>query len=326
MNENFKWQPGMSAPKNYPIEGYRIRFIYADGTGISWPLDVAGLGTGWGEESGGVVVGKSQKPIPIGLNITWLSYTENQFYTGSFKLPYDTMLELFKKGWHDIDGAYTYDHIITGMAPGGVVVVWLSGAAHEVDVCRFQATKTIIDMKDFTNRNDYEYSQADYIQSTLEDSTIAKNLAKNGIPLGLWDKYRQRFILRPKIVYDWIEPVKTQEILFNYYNGEADVLNAKMIEKNDYESRARPKKMLFYWYVDTLGKKQGYQLPIEFNEAEVMKAFAEVYGNNYNPENKIEGDLIVEVNRGNDDFRVFLQGNGKKVELHQSTGEIYLIN
>jgi hypothetical protein len=36
--------------------------------------------------------------------------------------------------------------------------------------------------------------------------------------------------------------------------------------------------------------------------------------------------LIVEINRGNDDFRIYLQGNGKRVELHQSKGEIYLSN
>jgi hypothetical protein len=312
------------------MEIYRIRFIYADSSIVSWPTPVAGIGADkWGRDAGGVSVGADQKPIPVGLNITWLSYTENQFYTGSFKLPYDTMLELFKKGWADTDGFGTYDHIIAGMAPGGVIVVWLSGAAHTVDVARFQATKTTVDMKDFTDRNDYEYSHADYVKSMLRDmpdSSVSDNLAKNGIPYGLWDKYRQRFQLRPKIIYDWVSPVKTEQILLNYYNGEAEVINPELIEKSEYTSRARPKKILFYWYVDWAGKHQGYQLPIEFNEAEIMKAFTEVYGANYNPENKIEGDLVVEVNRGNDNFRVFLQGNSKKVELLQSTGEIYLIN
>jgi hypothetical protein len=186
-----------------------------------------------------------------------------------------------------------------------------------------------MDMNDFIGRSDVTINQDSYVKDffTYKSSKDSKdNLAKNGIPYGLWDKYRQRFLLRPKIVYDWVSPVKTEQILLNYYNGEAEVISPEMIEKSEYESRARPQKMLFYWYVDWGGKHQGYQLPIEFNEAEIMKAFTEVYGANYNPENKIEGDLVVEVNRGNDSFRVFLQGNGKKVELLQSTGEIYLIN
>jgi hypothetical protein len=326
MHEKFEWEPGHSAPKNYPMEIYRIQFIYADNSAISWPTPVAGIGADkWGRDAGGVSVGADQKPIPVGLNITWLSYAENQFYTGSFKLPYDTMLELFKKGWTDTDGFGTYDHIIVGMAPGGIVEVWLSGAAHTVDVARFQATKTTMNMKDFAP-DAFTDDQKKYVQQIMEDTAVEENLAKNGISYGLWDKYRQRFLLRPKIVYDWVSPLKTEQILLNYYNGEAEVISPEMIEKSEYGSRARPQKMLFYWYVDWGGKHQGYQLPIEFNEAEIMKAFTEVYGANYNPENKTEGDLIVEVNRGNDSFRVFLQDNSKKVELLQSTGEIYLIN
>lgn len=336
MHEKFEWEPGMSAPKNYPMEGYRIKFIYPDSTGISWPLDVAGLGTGWGEESGSVAVGDDKKPLPIGLEISWLSYTEDQFYNGSFKLPYDTILNLFEKGWPDfnystnppIQTKSSYNQIIAGMAPGGVVVVWLSGAGHIIDIGRFQATKTNINMNAFIGRSDIKVDQDNYVKdffSYKEAKEFKDNLEKNGIPYGLWDKYRQRFIMRPTVIYDWPKLIKTSQLALNYYSGEEETLDSATIEKNEYTSRVRPQKFSFYWYVDSAGKNQGYQLTVEFNEAEIMKAYAEVYGN-ASSENKTQGDLIVEVNRGNDEYRVFLQGNGKKVELLQSTGEIYLTN
>jgi hypothetical protein len=333
MKEKFEWEPGISAPKNYPMEPTNVDFIYSDGERLGAMTTT--VGGGWGANVAGQTIGENFKPIPVRLDITWLSYTENQFYTGSFQLPYDTMVALFKKGWPDFNYSTTpptpiistFNEITAGMAPGGVVVVWLTGSAHQIDIGRFQAHKTTVDMKLFTGRSDYKYDQATYVKSMLRDSdsAVSENLAKNGIPYGLWDKYRQRFIMRPVIIYDWPTSIKTSQLVLDYYSGEEETLDSTTIQKNEYTSRVRPQKFNFYWYVDWAGKKQGYQLPIEFNESEIMKAYAEIYSN-ASPDNKIQADLIVEVNRGNDEFRVFLQGNGKKVELLQSKGEIYLSN
>jgi hypothetical protein len=335
MKEKFEWEPAASAPQNYPMEGYQIQFVYADSNRISWPLDVAGLGTGWGDESGGVAVGENQKSIPVRLDITWLSYTENQFYTGSFQLPYDTILALFKKGWPDLNYethkhiVSSYNKIIAGMAPGGVVVVWLSGAGHQIDVGRFQAKKTIVNMNAFINRSDVKVDQDSYVKDFFgynESQKSKENLEKNGIPYGLWDRYRERFNLRPIITYDQHIPVKTDNIFFDFYNGEEELMNAELddrITKNVFEPRARIEKISTSWTMEREpGKPQSYQLNIHFNEAEMFKVYKEIYGNNPNQ----EGELKIEINRGNDQYRVFLQNKDKKIELLQAEGEILLDN
>jgi hypothetical protein len=327
MEEKFDWNPAESHPLMYPGEAYKIRFVFADSNTISWPTGGTGLGGGWGKESGTVSVGANLKPVPVRLDISWLSYTEKQFYQGSFQLPYDTILSLFKNGFIDYNGEHdTYNQIIAGMAPGGIVVVWLSGVGHQVDVARFKAQPTQVAIPDFSP--DSQIKDLDnYMKMEIEtDSDVAraiKSATENGIPYGLWDRYRERFILRPVITYDQHTPVSTNIVSMDFYNGESDVMLGDRIIKNEFQSRGRIEKMSISWTMErTPNKKQSYQLNIEFNEAEIFKAYKETYATN--PTQKVE--LVVAINRGNDQYQVFLQNKETKIELHQVTGEILLDN
>jgi hypothetical protein len=329
MKETFYWSPVAGCAPLYPMETYHCEFVYADGTGDGPATSRIGA-RNWGDGSGISVVGDEFKPVPVGLDITWLSYTENKFYTGSFELPYDSILHLFQKGfenfmWNDdtktvYEKHDTYDQIIAGIAPGGVVVVWLKGARKQVEVARFQAKETSVDMKDFMQRDDLNVTKEQYAKSMIEDDTdVTDNLAKNGISYGLWDRYRDRFNMRVVVKYDQYHEVNTDRIDIGFYNGEHDVLFLDRLYKNQFAKIARINEMGINWS-DTLGfKKQPYYLGIEFNEAEMFKAYKEVFGDNPNQ----EGELVVEVNRGNDQYQVFLQTKNNKVELLQDKGEIY---
>ena len=327
MEEKFNWNPAHSAPSKYPVEPYRISFVYADSNTVSWPLGMAGVGTDWGDDAGSAVVGDDLKPAPVRLDISWLSLTEKQFYQGSFQLPYDIILKLFKKGFTDYKGEHdNYNEVIAGMAPGGIVVVWLSGVGHQVDVARFKAQPTQVAIPDFSP--DSQIKDLDnYIKMETEtDSGVAKAIKdanQNGIPYGLWDKYRERFTLRPLIIYDQHIPVKTNIVSVDFYNGEHDLLEGDVLLKNEFQSRARIKEISVSWTAErTPNKKQSYQLDISFNEAEVFKTYKEI--SEPNPTGQIE--LVIAINRGNDQYQVFLQNKEKKIELHQMTGDILLDN
>jgi hypothetical protein len=327
MEEKFDWNPAHSAPSKYPVEPYRIHLVYADSNSVSWPMGMAGVGTDWGDDAGSAVVGADLKPAPVRLDISWLSLTEKQFYQGSFQLPYDTILSLFKKGFIDYNGEHdTYNQIIAGMAPGGIVVVWLSGVGHQVDVARFKAEPTQVAIPDFSP--DSQIKDLDnYIKMEIEtDSGVAdaiKNVAQNGIPYGLWDRYRERFTLRPLIIYDQHVPVKTNIVSMDFYDGECDLLEGDMLLKNEFQSRARVKEISVSWTVErATNKKQSYQLDMNFNEAEMFKLYKELYDTNPTE----QAELVVAINRGNDQYQIFLQSKEKKIELHQVTGEILLDN
>jgi len=325
--EKFNWNPGAAGVPNYPMEYSMLSFVNADSTSVSSPgASVGYKGGKWGDNVASVQVGDDLKAIPVRLNVTWLSYTEDQFYTGSFVLPHDKILALFKKGWPDINHTTnqpvttTYDEIIVGMAPGGMVVVWLKGIGHQVDVASFKAHKTDVDMKEFSDRSDYKFTRTQYTKFQLKDTAVANNLAKNGIPYGLWDKYRERFNMQPVITYDQHEPVKTGKIVMDFLNGEEDEIDSTAVSKITYDARARIKNFYFDWSLQWGGKEHAFQLEIKFDPAEIVKAYEEVYGK----DNKGQGELLVQVNRGNDRYQVFLQGNNKKIELLKTQGEIYL--
>ena len=285
-------------------------------------------GSEWGFNLASASVGDELKPVPVGLNVSWLSYTEKQFYTGNFVLPHDAMSALFEKGYPNFNyitkkvSVSTYTEIIAGLAPGGMVVIWLNGGRHRVEVACFQAHKTSVDIKEFIRRSDANVNINTYVKEFFSFEPIAKEyLDKHGIPEGLWHKYRERFALRPVVTYDAHDPITTLGMDLFFYNGERDFLETEDIAKSIYPMRARVKKLLFNWKVQWANRNQTYQLEIEFDEAEIMKAHEDVYGNDPNT----HGELLIDINNGYSHYHVFLQGNNKKVELFKTKGEIMLV-
>ncbi|BAP29376.1 uncharacterized protein CHSO_0339 [Chryseobacterium sp. StRB126] len=125
----FKWQPGLSAPKYYPIADVAINFENA-GNGTQMPFD-----SGWGTEYGGVVSGDEYKDIPKEVTIRYNSSAENYVYKGKIKLPQEKIFSLFKK--YDI-GENKWAHLVVGMAPGGWIRVWFKTIDKQVEVVKSQ--------------------------------------------------------------------------------------------------------------------------------------------------------------------------------------------
>ena len=84
-----------------------------------------------------------KQEIPTRLHTKWLSYREGetgQLYEGTFDLPYDTILNLFRNGYiyQYTDSEIVKDEytgISVGLAPGAVVALWVSGSHRRVQVC-----------------------------------------------------------------------------------------------------------------------------------------------------------------------------------------------
>lgn len=188
----FGWSASVTSIKDYPIEittGYlatKKDFIAAfRNNGIEddgWDVD--------GQEGGS---GGNQ--IPSLLSLTWVSYAEKKvWFLDEGALPSDKILALFQEGFYNIDNASqqpiheTYQHIVVGVAPGGVVVVFLTGDFHRVEVARFQATETVEDVnKSMRRPGIYKDTKAlldDGFNMLLSQELQAK-IKKDGVPFGL---------------------------------------------------------------------------------------------------------------------------------------------
>src|SRR5690606_26482489 len=120
----------------------------------------------WGQMVSSHLVGPDLKPLPDRLEITFFSFLENQHYQGTFDLPYDDILAMFREG-ENPEGDPTYDRIMVGVAPGGTVAVWLMGVAKTTEVFLGKADPVDLDLMAFGEKI---RDRDAYVQAELEDT------------------------------------------------------------------------------------------------------------------------------------------------------------
>ncbi len=320
--ETFEWDATSCAPKFYPMGVYQATFIFENGNA----MDIPGadfMQNGWGDASS-FVCGDNSKPIPERLELTWLSYTENKFYTGSFLLPKDSIINLFKEGFTEFQSKKhgTYNVINVGMAPGGIVVVWLMGAGKSVDVGRYQAKDTVVSMRDFIPTAQID-DQTEWVNIAMgHNPEVADSIKKFGIPYGLWDSYRERFNWRPVIDFEDKESTIIDEIMVYYLNNEIDQISNDRLITNAFGHKARVKKITCWWS----NKRTISKLKIHLEEEEIFKAYRFIYQNN--PEQ--EGQLRIQISKNEDYVRIFLENtdanNHREIQLHKVDIKIYPVD
>ena len=313
MNLNLDYASGVCAPKLYPVEVYRGDFYTKD----DWlPIPNGGIvEAGWGDN--GMNMSRASI-IPTGFKITYFSYLENKFYTGDFKLPDDRIHYLFKEGFIDyMTKKYeTYDAMIVGMAPSGVLVVWMQGYDKQVEIGRFQATETTMDWVTFAGANAFD--KPEYIASILGSRPNAtSNFEKNGLMLGLWDTYRIKYNWRPK--FEFPEGCVAETIRLKMCNGEYEILWGDTLVKNIFEKRALTYKAHTLWE-DESGQKYGAH--IDFDESEIFEAYRLIYRN----DKEQNAELVIKYNDTRTSLEFYLRSKSEEIEIEKCKVKIYKRN
>ncbi len=261
----------------------------------------------------GAKAGQGGSRIPSYIDLTYVAYAEKKFYRVEGALPKDKILEEFKKGFlikADLDendkviwAHKTYTEITIGAAPGGVIVVWLSGNHHRTEICRLQAKETIVDANDFYD-NPHNRTQQGFFDElyriSISDS-LKTEIEKNGIPYGLWDKYREKYNYRFKLhPYDGKDTF--DQIYRLNYNGESEYLmDTKATEV--YKKDAIPYNVVFMM--------QRYSAEIAFNDSELLKIFESF-------KEKHSGkpiDIVLVPSFMYKDIKVYVECENEKIEL-----------
>jgi len=310
MNLNLDYASGVCAPKLYPIEVYRGDFYTVD----DWlPIPNGGIvEDGWGDNGMNMSRGSI---IPTNFKITYFSFLENKFYTGDFKLPYDQIQNLFKEGLigYRIKKYVTYDAMIVGMAPGGVLVVWMQSRDNQVEIGRFQATETTMKWETFNGENGSE--REEYVEGIIEDNPVAKeNFQKNGLMLGLWDTYRIKYNWRPK--FEFSEGSQVEGIDLKMYNGESSFVWGEELTKNDHKSRAITSRINLLWSDET---EQKYGADINFDEAEIFDAYKQIYRN----DKEQNAELVIKYNDTRTSLEIYLRSKSEEIEIEKCKVKIY---
>lgn len=318
----FKWEESVNCPPGYPIEVYRGGF---DGnTYVSLNNGTATGISGWGYCGNGMSSGI--KPLPSKINCIWVAYAERCHYKINAEIDYEKMLKLFQEGYPDSNRKFgkrktTFNQIVAGFAPGGVVVIWASGAGRQVEIGRYKGSKfevpqAEIDGLDASERLLFSEKEYDRIMNNTRIVPLEVREANSGkpIPYGLWDSYRTRHTWRP--IVEVQQEAVIDGVGFELYNGEFDNLFDERLNKNDYEKRAIPKSISFSWKDN---KEQGYAGEVDFDEEEIFKSFKGTYKDNQDS----IAEIIITINHSNNFATALIKQGENKIRLTKTKVHIF---
>jgi hypothetical protein len=323
--EQFSWSEGLSCPLGYPIQ------VYKGSIGFKSLSDRLSTGKyGWGHKGNGM--NDRSDWMPRFLNVTWLSYAEDCMYIIETPIAHKKLYELFKKGFDakEVSGSgkirhETYDAICTGLAPGGVVVVWAVGPGRQTEIGRYQGKKIVIPQSEISQLDSHEHLlfDAKYKKGIMTSEDVIPKAVQEAnknkpIPFGLWDTYRIKYNWKPVFELQNGSVLNDRtKLRISFLNGEVTEIFNEYFPVKNHISNPIPRYMSFSWKAE--GGKY-YAGNCDLNEESSFKAFKEVFGEH--PEN-ITADLDIRVNMANSFFTVKLKGNGKDIFIETENLEVF---
>jgi hypothetical protein len=266
--DTFSWSATITNPHGYTVEiheGY-----IADDIEVLAPfVNLGSIDQGWNYDGDGL---SSSNKIPTHFSLTWLGYADKKFWKATGKLPSDRILALFQQGYNHINSDnlpehITYKHLAFGLAPGGMVVVWLSGLAQRVEIATYQAEETFVDNNSFwrnpENMNQKQFFDLHYSYIPPE---IQAEIKAHGLPVGRWEKYRKLYNYRFQTQLYKPDVKERFDRQIKYWNGEEEILQKGMLDT--YRKKPLPSFMASF-YLDT--KLEWGEA--EFDDQEIMHAF-----------------------------------------------------
>ena len=226
MDEKYEWGAGISTEIGFPVR------IYAGRVGdvsimASFTASFDRPDDGWGV---GTQEGSMMKQLPKDIDIIWYSYVEDCFYRVKADLDYPKLLKLFREGYKDRArnleafpkgyGEETFRTFVVGLAPGGVVVVWIEGPMRQIEIGRFQAEKINLKQPEGLDDHDALIFSEQERKETLEDERFRpKHIREKPTPFGLWDDYRDiKYPWYP--TFEFYKGVKIGDVFIEYFNRE----------------------------------------------------------------------------------------------------------
>ena len=323
--QEYDWGVAVNAPIGYPIRFYGAM---VGGTPISRELYSKTREPDWGNAAG--YESTSMDKLPKSVDMVWLSLKEDCFYRLKTAIDYEKIAKLFREGFNqrvpngEVRHA-TYNTVVVGIAPGGVVVLWVGKGYFPIkEIGRYQAEKIELREPEGLDNHQKLIFDKEYAKRLLTNNTIIpedfREANKNKpIPFGLWDSYRDN-------QYQWyptfeIPNGKIGDVDYQYWNGEADTFFfTDFVALEGQKDVFAPQELyhdirklpLFKEIRFTYKAEDGikYGMKIEFDLEDILTTYKKVFGER--PE-ELKAHLDIRMNRINSYLTVRLVGdNGKE--------------
>lgn len=337
--EKFDWEGLGCTPTGYPVVILSPNIFYSNGgkyitlipnmsdTGGS---DWTGSGSGWSSEP---------SPAPDHLSIVWFSITENKIYEGEFQLPQQKIYDLFKEGYMTYgipidtkDGKETlhwetYDALTAGLAPKGMVVVWLEGL-NKVELGRYQARElSKAEANEVFKRHfKVDFDMPDTINKLKFDKLLPKvqeEIRQDKFSCKQWDDYRLRYNWK----VEFNKPLEMYSYYIRYFNSEKSGEIPPSLAQDEYNrvvlepvSKVVPNNLGMYV---TAQNKKNYLIRLEtLDEQETIEAFKKL--EEASPKAIITVFITVD-----DDFKKFsvtLKNDKKEIILEKALLRLFTLD
>ena len=327
-NERFYYEVSCSAPRLAPGEYVSVDFI-GDSGALS-PFGNNSVKSGIGGGLDGVARDRSKKyGLPKAIEATWVSYTDRKVYSVSTLIPYDTILSLFRDGG---DPCIPLSQDSTGeertrliqslnlcFLPGGKVTLYAKAPVKRILLDWSAVGTEVTDdevLSDVYGRwglkNMEEYYDEFYSDEFPNYEPWRKYIRKHGTLAPLLERYLQRFNYTLNFEFENHETsIYTVESKFT--NGERYSRTSKYNEA--FKMPSRLKEFLVKW--DT--KDSRYTCFMYFNEAEMLKVFDDVYGEDRTQ----KGELKIKVCKYNNLFDISLNVGDKSIKLEKTAIRVF---
>lgn len=325
------WEEMGNSPLEYPAEVYKGGLEKRDAVGNV--LDYVGLNNGlftgpWGASGSGMSGGRF---VPTHINCIWLSYAENIFYKIDCAIDHDKMLKLFQEGYPDSmwffnDGRRVksyFNSILTGFAPGGVVVIWLAGGGRQVEIGRYKGTQYAVDPKEIAELEQevHVLFEKEFIDGVMSDPNtmpleVQKASRNKPIPYGLWDSFRARYSWKP--VFEAQGEAIGNIVYFEMVNGEKEELFGFSLQENKFIQRAVPSLFSLGWS-NKIGQKYGGDIKLDYQET--LAAYKKMYDG----DKEIDAELVFRVNLTNSFVTVLLRSGDKEIRLPKTEVTVFKV-
>ncbi|WP_426485472.1 DUF2931 family protein [Flavobacterium sp. 2] len=335
IEKKYEWSADISAPREYPIE------VYTGAVGGYFFSQMGGFtNAGWGNAGS---VNFIKAPLPDSLDMTWLSYVDDKFYTGEWKLPTEKIQQLFDEGFYSKIGekiiVEPYKYVNIGFAPKGMVIVWVAGNGRQVEVARFQAHETVIDPRLITEDEKYmfrkNYAKDELNNDFVINKDLREQIQQHGYPAPeVYEAYREKYLWKPKVILP--EGSNITSIYIKMCNGDIeDPLDREI----GMEYRAIPYVFQIYWSIGSGKKEQEFvsriaftsdtefwakshknngedEIPVDFDKNEIRNLFKEHIDKNKSAEIVIKLNPIEENSR---DWKMnmYLEQSGQNYSINQ---------
>jgi len=257
-------------------------------------------------------------PVPTHVWVDYTSLTERRSYRGIFQLPRRTIDSVY--AYLDAhpalyDSLYAYPHdqpgveFRVGLAPGGVVVVWMSTQELTVDIARFQAQPYPTTWPKHPRPDPDARPEPPRIARTFAaldslvepDERARMDSLRLAVPLGHWDSLRTRYAYRLSVT----APLSPATASVDYVSAENQTLPLPATSR-----RTVPTHLQYTVAGAEFPHKQHSTI---FEEREIRRAFAQLHRSSAPGET-----LELQVVPTPSEVRAFLRNRHQTIELSRT--------